>query len=256
MLKIATWNVNSLNVRLPHVRDWSLEHQPDVLCLQETKTIDEKFPEDSLSEIGFTSSFSGQKTYNGVATLVRGEVEDLVFDLPGYDDPQKRVLSVTANGVRVINVYVPNGKEVDDPKYLYKLEWFKHLLAFVEQEMSRYDRVVVTGDFNIAPADEDVHDPELWKDRILCSKPERDCFQELVGLGLVDAFREFDQPAESYSWWDYRAAGFRRNLGLRIDLIMISDALRKVCSGCTIDKEPRKWERPSDHTPVVAEFKL
>ncbi len=256
MLKLATWNVNSLNVRLPHVRDWSLEHQPDVLCLQETKTIDEKFPEDSLSEIGFTSCFSGQKTYNGVATLVRGEVEDVILDLPGYDDPQKRVLSVTVNGVRVINVYVPNGREVDDPKYFYKLEWFKHLLAFVKQEMTRYDKVVVTGDFNIAPADEDVHDPELWKDKILCSKPERDCLQELVSLGLVDAFREFDQPAESYSWWDYRAAGFRRNLGLRIDLIMISDALRNICSACTIDKEPRKWERPSDHTPVVAEFEL
>ena len=153
-------------------------------------------------------------------------------------------------------MYVPNGREVDDPKYFYKLEWFKHLLAFVEQEMIRYDKVVVTGDFNIAPADEDVHDPELWKDRILCSKPERNCFQKLTELGLVDAFREFDQPAESYSWWDYRAAGFRRNLGLRIDLIMISDALRKVCTGCSIDKEPRKWERPSDHTPVVAEFEL
>lgn len=256
MLKLATWNVNSLNVRLPHVRDWSLEHEPDVLCLQETKTIDEKFPEESLSEIGFTSCFSGQKTYNGVATLVQGEIEDVSRDLPDYDDPQKRVLAITTNDVRVINVYVPNGREVDDPKYFYKLEWFNHLLTFVEQEMTRYDKVVVTGDFNIAPADEDVHDPDLWKDRILCSKPERNCFQKLTELGLVDAFREFDQPTGSYSWWDYRAAGFRRNLGLRIDLIMISDALRKVCTGCTIDKEPRKWERPSDHTPVVAEFEL
>ena len=256
MLKLATWNVNSLNVRLPHVRDWSLAETPDVVCLQETKTVDEKFPADSLSEIGFRASFSGQKTYNGVATLVRGDMEDVAYDLPGYDDPQKRVISVTVNDVRIINVYVPNGKEVDDPKYFYKLEWFEHLLKFVENELNRYDKVVVTGDFNIAPADEDVHDPELWKDKILCSNAERECLRRLVDLGFVDAFREFDQPEESYSWWDYRAAGFRRNLGLRIDLIMISEALRKCCTGCTIDKEPRKWERPSDHTPVVAEFDL
>ncbi|MDE0310399.1 MAG: exodeoxyribonuclease III [Acidiferrobacterales bacterium] len=256
MLKLATWNVNSLKVRLTHVSDWCLEHQPDVVCLQETKTIDENFPQEALSEIGFTSCFSGQKTYNGVATLVRGEVEDVVFGLPGYDDPQKRVVSVTANGVRVINVYVPNGKQVDDPKYFYKLEWFSHLAAFVEQELSRHDKLVVTGDFNIAPADEDVHDPQLWKDKILCSKAERDCLRQLVDLGLTDAFRDFDQPAESYSWWDYRAAGFRRNLGLRIDLIMVSEALRKTCSSCTIDIEPRKLERPSDHTPVIAQFAL
>ncbi len=255
-MKLATWNVNSLNVRLPHVSDWSQQHLPDILCLQETKTIDEKFPVDALAEIGYNVKFSGQKTYNGVATMARGELDDVVTDFPGYDDPQRRVLATTTDDLRVINVYVPNGKAVDDEKYHYKLEWFEHLLDFVGQQLTRYDKVVVTGDFNIAPADEDVHDPELWRDKILCSQPERNCFQRLVEMGFTDAFREFDQPEESFSWWDYRAAGFRRNLGLRIDHIMITDALRKVCTSCTIDKEPRKWERPSDHTPVIAEFDL
>ena len=256
MLKLATWNVNSLKVRLNHVSEWSSEHNLDVVCLQETKTIDENFPESSLSEIGFNTSFSGQKTYNGVATLVRGDIEDVIKDIPGYDDPQKRVIAVTVRDVRIINVYVPNGKEVGDPKYHYKLEWFKNLIRFVEQELNRYDKLLVTGDFNIAPEDEDVHDPDLWRGKILCSDPERESLRRLCDLGLVDAFRQFEQPPESYSWWDYRAAGFRRNLGLRIDHILITDALRQVCTSCIIDKEPRKWERPSDHTPVVADFDL
>ena len=255
-MKIATWNVNSLKVRLNHVSEWSSEHNPDVVCLQETKTIDENFPASSLSEIGFNTSFSGQKTYNGVATLVRGDIEDVIKDIPGYDDPQKRVLAVTVRDVRIINVYVPNGKEVGDPKYHYKLDWFENLMRFVEQELNRYDKLVVTGDFNIAPEDEDVHDPDLWRGKILCSDPERESLKRLCELGLVDAFRQFEQPPESYSWWDYRAAGFRRNLGLRIDHILITESLRQVCTSCVIDKEPRKWERPSDHTPVVAEFAL
>ena len=255
-MKLATWNVNSLRVRLPHVCDWSEEHMPDALCLQETKTVNEKFPVDALEEIGLNCSYSGQKTYNGVAVLTSGKVEDIVTDFPTFEDLQRRVLAVTTNSVRVINLYVPNGKEVGNEKYHYKLEWFGHLLKFVEQEMKRYDKVIVTGDFNIAPADEDVHDPELWKDKILCSAPERECFQNLIGLGLTDAFRQFEQPPKSFSWWDYRAAGFRRDLGLRIDHILVSEELRKICTECIIDKEPRTRERPSDHTPVVAQFTL
>ncbi len=254
-MKIVTWNVNSLRVRLQHVLNWSAEHQPDVICLQETKSVDEKFPVSKLQEAGFNCSFSGQKTYNGVAILVRGEIDDVVVGLPGYDDPQKRVLSITTNGIRVINIYVPNGSSVGSDKYAYKLTWFEHLLRFVENESSQHENLVVTGDFNIAPADEDVHDPEEWRDKILCSKPERANFQELIRLGLFDIFRHFEQPAKSYSWWDYRAASFRRNRGLRIDHILVSDALRRLCTSCFIDVDPRRWERPSDHTPVVAEFK-
>lgn len=254
-MKIVTWNVNSLRVRLQHVLNWSAEHQPDVVCLQETKSVDEKFPVSKLEEAGFNCSFSGQKTYNGVAILVHGEIDDVVFGLPGYDDPQKRVLSITTNGIRVINVYVPNGSSVGSDKYAYKLTWFGHLLRFVERESSQHEKLVVTGDFNIAPADEDVHDPEEWRDKILCSKPERANFQELIRLGLFDIFRHFEQPAKSYSWWDYRAASFRRNRGLRIDHILVSDALRRLCTSCFIDVDPRRWERPSDHTPVVAKFK-
>ena len=255
-MKIATWNVNSLNVRLGHVCDWSAENQPDILCLQETKTIDEKFPHDAIENHGYKSSFAGQKTYNGVAILTLRDVEDVVTDFPGFDDPQRRLLALAVDDVRVINVYVPNGKEVGSDKYQYKLEWLSHLERFVESEMKRYRKVVVTGDFNIAPADEDVHDPELWNDKILCSVPEREKFYNLVGMGLVDSFRKFEQPPESYSWWDYRQAAFRRNLGLRIDHILASNELIQSCNSCKIDKEPRKWERPSDHTPVVAEFNL
>ncbi len=255
-MKIATWNVNSLRVRLQHVLDWSSEHNVTVVCLQETKTIDENFPENKLIEAGFNCSFIGQKTYNGVAILARGEVEDVVFGLPGYDDPQRRVVSITTSGIRVINVYVPNGSAVGSEKYAYKLEWFQHLLRFVKQEFTRYDKLVVTGDFNIAPADEDVHDPDEWRDKILCSKPERDDFQSLIQLGLFDSFRQFEQPNDCFSWWDYRMASFRRNRGLRIDHILVSEPLRRVCSRCVIDVEPRKWQRPSDHAPVLAEFSL
>ena len=255
-MKIVTWNVNSIRVRLQHVLNWSAEHKPDVLCLQETKSVDEKFPASTFQEAGFNCSFVGQKTYNGVATLVRGEIDDVVLGLPGYRDPQRRVISITTNGVRVINVYVPNGAKVGSDKYEYKLTWFQHLLRFVEQESSQHDQLVVTGDFNIAPADEDVHDPEEWRDKILCSRPERENFQNLIQLGLFDIFRHFEQPEKSFSWWDYRAASFRRNRGLRIDHILVSDLLRGACTGCVIDAAPRKWERPSDHTPVVAEFML
>ncbi len=255
-MKIACWNVNSLNVRLQHVCDWSTQHTPDVLCLQETKTIDEKFPIDVLSDIGYQVKYSGQKTYNGVAVMARKPLHDVVTDFPDFEDPQRRILAATCEDVRIINVYVPNGKQVGDEKYDYKLRWFKHLVEFVRAELDRYSKLVVTGDFNIAPADEDVHDPELWKGKILCSEPERESFNNLLNLGLTDSFRLFDQPPKSFSWWDYRAAGFRRDLGLRIDHVVVSDEMKQACTGCLIDKEPRKWERPSDHTPVMAQFAM
>ena len=255
-MKIACWNVNSLKVRLEQVRDWCASEQPDVLCLQETKTVDENFPQDALEQAGYDVQFSGQKTYNGVAVIARGPMSDRLTDFPDYADPQRRILAVTYDDVRVINVYVPNGKAVGDEKYFYKLEWFEHLLRLVESELKHYRKLIVTGDFNIAPKDEDVHDPELWKDAILCSDQERECFSRLIELGLSDAFRLFEQPERSFSWWDYRAAGFRRDLGLRIDHIMVSDELRSLCTACRIDREPRTWERPSDHTPVLAEFEL
>jgi len=253
-MKIACWNVNSLNVRLQHVFDWSVQQKPDVLCLQETKTIDENFPVEALSDSGWQVKFSGQKTYNGVAVMARGPLHDAVTDLPNLEDPQRRMLAVTYEDVRIINVYVPNGKQVGDEKYDYKLKWLVHLKEFVASELKRYSKVVVTGDFNIAPADEDVHDPKLWKGKILCSEPERESFQRLLALGMTDSFRLFEQPPRSFTWWDYRKAGFRRDLGLRFDHIVVSDELKRACTSCLIDKEPRKWERPSDHTPVLAHF--
>ena len=253
-MKISTWNVNSLKVRLEHVCNWAEDSHPDVICLQETKTVDENFPVDALNERGFNVSYSGQKTYNGVAILANSKIEDAAMGILGYEDPQRRVISATIGGVRVINVYVPNGQAVGSEKYQYKLNWFEHLLPFVQQQMAKYSKLAIVGDFNIAPTDEDVHDPEQWRDKILCSEPEREQFQNLINLGLSDAFRLFDQPQRSFSWWDYRAAGFRRDLGLRIDHILVSDELRDACTMCVIDKEPRRWERPSDHTPVIAEF--
>lgn len=227
---------------------------PDVVCLQETKTVDENFPSDALADLGYHVSFFGQKTYNGVAILSKHPIDEVIKGIPGFDDPQRRVLAVTVDSTRIINVYVPNGHSVGSQKYEYKLEWLERLHEFVRQQLASYERVLVTGDFNIAPADEDVHDPQQWQDAILCSEPERDQLRKLIELGLHDAFRLFDQPEQSFSWWDYRAAGFRRGLGLRIDLILVSDALRAICKSCIIDKEPRRWEKPSDHTPVMAEF--
>jgi len=254
VLKIATWNVNSLNVRLPHVLAWCEDARPDVLALQETKLPDDRFSAEALKEAGFESVYSGQKTYNGVAILSRQPARDTVTDIKGLDDPQRRILAATIDGVRVINLYVVNGKEVGSDKYAYKLEWLEKVSRWVGAELERFEKVVVLGDFNIAPADEDVHDPEAWRDRILCSEPERAALKGMLGRGLVDTFRLFEQPAGSWSWWDYRAAAFRRNMGLRIDLILASKALAADCRAAWIDKEPRRQERPSDHTPVIAEF--
>jgi len=255
-MKIATWNVNSLNVRLPHVLEWLGAHEPDVLVLQEIKQLTEVFPEEAFVAAGYQSIANGQKTYNGVATVCRDKPLDPVTDFPGFEDLQRRILATTINGVRVIDLYVPNGQAVGTEKYEYKLNWLAALRDFLQQELDNHSRLVVLGDFNIAPADRDVYDPEKWGDGILCSAPERDALAELIKLGLSDVFRQFDQAEKSFSWWDYRAAGFRRNAGLRIDLILASPAMAQACRASYIDKEPRAWERPSDHAPVVAEFAI
>lgn len=254
MLKIATWNVNSLNVRLPQVLDWLRTQQPDILALQETKLSDPDFPTLDIAEVGYQAVFSGQKTYNGVAILSRLPAHDLITDLPALDDPQRRVLAATIGGVRVLNLYVPNGQAVGSDKYRYKLGWLSQLNAWLATELKQHNKLVVLGDFNIAPEDRDVHDPSAWAGQVLCSEPERAAFQRLIEQGLKDTFRLFPQEERSFSWWDYRAAAFRRNLGLRIDHILASPALAAVCHGCRIDPAPRRLERPSDHAPVVAEF--
>ena len=239
-MKLASWNVNSLKVRLPHVLDWLAEHQPDILGLQETKTIDENFPLEEIEAAGYHVAFAGQKTYNGVA--------------------QRRVLGGTvhlANGdVRFLNLYVPNGSEVGCEKYDYKLGWLDALEKYIECQLAEHQKLVVVGDFNIAPDDRDLWDPVGWKDKILVSPLERAALQRLLDLGLSDTFRLFGQEDEIYSWWDYRAAGFRRNQGMRIDLVLSSPAMTEYCTTSYVDTEPRKLERPSDHAPVVAEFNL
>jgi len=255
-VKIATWNVNSMNVRQPHVIEWLQSHEPDVLVLQEIKQVTEKFPADNLKEIGYHSIASGQKTYNGVAVISKTPATDPVTDFPDLEDPQRRILASTVGDVRVIDLYIPNGSEVGSDKYEYKLGWLASLHRFLEAEMQKHEKVVVLGDFNIAPADADVHDPEKWGEAILCSPPERKALRDLLDLGLTDVFRKFEHPEKTFSWWDYRAAGFRRNAGLRIDLILTSDAMTDHCTASYVDKEPRAWERPSDHAPVVAEFEF
>lgn len=255
-MRIASWNVNSLKVRLPQVLDWIEANSPDVLGLQETKLVDAAFPAEAIREAGYEVSFSGQPAYNGVALLSRIPQADVVMALDGLEDPQRRVLGATIGGVRVLNLYVPNGQEVGSEKYAYKLAWLDSLRAQLETELTRHPRVVVMGDFNIAPDDRDVHDPAAWAGKVLCSGPEREALGSILELGFVDTFRAFDQPEGVYSWWDYRAAGFRRNHGLRIDLVLASKALAGACSRSWVDVEPRRNERPSDHAPAVAVFDL
>lgn len=255
MLKVATWNVNSLNVRLPHVLSWCAAEQPDLLALQETKLPDDRFPVEELRAAGYDSLYSGQKTYNGVAILSRGiRGEDPVTDVDGAGDPQRRILAATFGDLRLVNLYVVNGQEVGSDKYAYKLAWLARVTEWIAREMERYRNLVVVGDFNIAPEDRDVHDPDAWREKILCSTPEREALRRLMALGLQDTFRLFDQPEASFSWWDYRQAAFRRNLGLRIDLVLATPRLAERCRAAWIDVEPRRQERPSDHTPVVVEF--
>jgi len=255
VLKIASWNVNSLNVRLPHVLAWCDVAGPDILALQETKLTDDRFPVEQLQSAGYHSVFSGQKTYNGVAILSREPATDIITDVDGLDDPQRRILAASIAGLRVIDLYVVNGSEVGSEKYAYKMHWLEKVTIFIAAEMQRYEKVIVLGDFNIAPDDRDVHDPEAWQGKILCSEPEREALQQILDLGLSDTFRQFDQEEKTWSWWDYRMAAFRRNMGLRIDLVLASGALAKVCSAAYVDKEPRRQERPSDHAPVIAEFR-
>ncbi len=253
-MRIATWNVNSLKVRLPHVLDWLVANQPDVLCLQETKTEDKQFPLAAINEAGYQVVYSGQRTYNGVAILSKNVASDVVMGLPGFADEQKRLIAATVDGIRIVCVYIPNGQSLDSDKYQYKLRWLEALQVWLKEELQRYPELALLGDYNIAPEDRDVHDPVAWEGNVLVSPPERAAFAGMVELGLCDSFRLFEQPEKSYSWWDYRMLGFRRNHGLRIDHILLSPALK--CTACSIDRTPRKLERPSDHTPVMADIQV
>lgn len=253
-MKIATWNVNSLTVRLPHLLTWLGEHPVDVLCLQETKMTDAKFPAAALEEAGYHSVHAGQKTYNGVAILARSPISDVVRNNPRGSDPQQRLISATVDGVRIVNAYMPNGQTLGSEKYAYKMAWLDALRAWLADELQAHAAggLALLGDFNIAPEERDVHEPAAWENHIHFTPDERAQLAQIAALGLTDAFRLFEQPEKSYSWWDYRNLAFRRNQGLRIDHILLSSALRARCSACVIDRAPRKWEQPSDHVPVVA----
>nr|XP_061807097.1 exodeoxyribonuclease III-like [Nerophis lumbriciformis] len=255
-MKVASWNVNSLKVRLPHVLDWLESEQPDVLGLQETKLTDENFPIDAIKEAGYQVAFSGQKTYNGVALITRETPEDVVTDVPNLDDPQRRIIAAKVGEVRVVNLYVVNGKEVGSDKFDYKLNWLARVTEYLEQQINENPLTLVMGDFNIAPDDRDVHDPKRWHEKILCSTPERDALLAIYDLGFADTFRLHHEDGGLFSWWDYRMGGFDRGLGLRIDLVLSSPELTEMCSAAYIDTAPRQLQRPSDHTPVVAEFDL
>jgi len=254
-VQLATWNVNSLAVRLPQVLDWLRANPVDVMVLQETKLSDDKFPHDEIEAAGYRVQWHGQKTYNGVALLSRSEAGAVVKNIPGHDDPQARVIAGTVDGIRVIGAYFPNGQAPDSDKFQYKMRWLDALRGWIAQELATHPRLLLMGDFNIAPKDRDVFDPELLRGTIHCTDEERAQFRALSGLGLTDAFRMFEQPPKSWSWWDYRHLAFRRNQGLRIDHILVSEALKPSVSGCLIDKLPRKNERPSDHAPVVVSLR-
>jgi len=254
-MKVATWNVNSIKVRLPQLLAWLAEAQPDVVCLQELKTEAAGYPREALEAAGYASAVNGQKTYNGVAILSRGPLTAIVADLPGFEDVQKRVLAASVGDLRVVCVYCPNGQAVGSEKYEYKLRWFAALRDYLAAELAQHPRLVVAGDFNVAPEDRDVHDPKAWEGQVHVSAPERAAWRALLDAGLQDSFRLFEQPEKIFSWWDYRMMGFRRNAGLRIDHVLLSAPLAARCSACVVDKAPRKLERPSDHAPVVAELR-
>ena len=253
---LATWNVNSLRVRLPQLVDWLAANPADVVALQETKLPDADFPRQEIESLGLHVAFSGQRTYNGVAILSRHPLQDVVAGIPGFEDEQKRVLAATIGGLRVIDVYVPNGQTVGSDKFEYKLRWLEALRGYVGEELRRHPPLVVLGDYNIAPEDRDVHDPKAWEGSVHVSEPERAALRSLLSTGLEDCFRRFEQPEKSFTWWDYRMMAFRRNAGLRIDLILASTELAAKCAECRIDKAPRRLERPSDHTPVLASFDI
>jgi exodeoxyribonuclease-3 len=253
-VRLATWNVNSLRVRLPHLLDWLGRHQPDVACLQETKCEDATFPADELRAAGYCSVHHGQRGYNGVAILAREECAVACRGIPDYADEQSRVIAADVAGVRVVSVYVPNGQSVGSDKYHYKLRWFEALRGWLRTQLAVHPRLAVLGDFNVAPEERDVHDPVAWSGQVLFSGPERAALKGLFGLGFADAFRLFDQPERSFTWWDYRMNAFRRKMGLRIDHVLPSPELAGLCRACSIDLEPRRLERPSDHAPVVCEL--
>jgi exodeoxyribonuclease-3 len=253
-LKLAAWNVNSLKVRLPHLLEWLARERPDAVCLQETKIEDAKFSLEAIEQAGYRVAFSGQKTYNGVAILAREALQAVEAGISGYADQQKRVLSATVGDLRLVCAYVPNGQSLESDKYRYKLEWRAAFDLWLEAELKKYPRLAVLGDFNIAPEDRDVHDPKAWEGQVLVSAPERAAFQRLLGRGLKDSFRLFEQPERSYSWWDYRMNAFKRDLGLRIDHILVSSEIASRCRSSSIHVDMRKLERPSDHAPVVAEI--
>jgi len=253
MMKLATWNVNSLRVRLPHLLDWLAAHSPDAMCLQETKCEDALFPYEELRSAGYCSLHNGQRTYNGVAVLTRAEGVEVCRAIPGFTDDQSRVLAADYDGVRVVSVYVPNGQAVGSDKYEYKLRWMEALARWLEGELVSHPRLAVMGDFNVAPEDRDVHDPKAWDGHVLFSEPERAAFRRLRELGFADAFRLFEQAERAYTWWDYRMNAFRRKMGLRIDHVLLSPTLAATCRACSIDAEPRGLERPSDHAPVLCE---
>ena len=255
-MKLASWNVNSLKVRLPHLLDWLSAQAPDIVCLQEIKLEDDKFPQIELEAAGYRCAWAGQKTYNGVAILSRTAPAGIATRLTAFPDEQKRLIAATIGSVRVVCAYVPNGQAVDSEKYEYKLKWLEAFRLQLAGELKSHPRLAVLGDFNIAPADEDVNDPKAWENQVLFSPREREAFQALLALGLKDAFRLFTQPERSFTWWDYRLNAFKRNLGLRIDHILLSPELASLCRECTIDVLPRRLERPSDHAPVLAELRL
>jgi exodeoxyribonuclease-3 len=241
-------------VRLPHLLDWLAAHSPDAICLQETKCEDATFPSAELAAAGYCSVHHGQRTYNGVAILSKVEGSGVCRGIPEYTDEQSRVIAADVRDVRLVSVYVPNGQSVGSDKYAYKLRWFDALAAWLETEMATHPRIALLGDFNVAPEDRDVHDPAAWAGQVLFSEPEKAALRKLIGLGFVDSFRLFEQPERSFSWWDYRMMAFRRKMGLRIDHILLSPELARTCTSCTIDIEPRKLERPSDHAPVMCEI--
>jgi exodeoxyribonuclease-3 len=253
-VKLATWNVNSLKVRLPHLVEFLARHSPDAMCLQETKCEDAAFPAQAVEAAGYRWAHDGQKTYNGVAILARTEPSGVTRGIPGFGDLQKRVIAADVGGIRVVSLYCPNGQSVGSDKYDYKLRWFAALAAWLAAELAAGRRLAVMGDFNVAPEDRDVHDPGAWRGQVLVSEPEREALRAVLGGGLADAFRLFEQPERSFTWWDYRMAAFRRGMGLRIDHILLAPELARRCRSCTIDVEPRRLERPSDHAPVLCEI--
>jgi exodeoxyribonuclease-3 len=254
--RLATWNVNSLKVRLPHLLDWLARAQPDVVCLQETKTEDSNFPLLEIQAAGYQAVYCGQKSYNGVAILARSAPADVQHGIPNFADDPKRVIAATVNDLRVVCLYAPNGQSLGSDKYQYKLRWYEALAAWMKDELQRTPRLAVLGDLNVAPEDRDVHDPKRWAGQIHVSEPERAALRAVREVGLADAFRLFEQPEKQFSWWDYRLLAFQRNWGLRIDHVLLSPELARRCVACTIDTTPRKLERPSDHAPVIADLSV